>query len=130
MIPAFFGAAALRAGLMRWWKLGVGVVIGALLILPLGYCKGRSDGKAMERVAWQRQADRIRIAAEQTARAADMVRASAQANADRQISDERKEVDHANASIPNRPTTDRQRSRACIELRRQAARRGAAPPGC
>lgn len=130
MIPAFAGAAALRAGVARWWKLGAGIVLGALLCMPLAYCKGKGDGKQVERAAWQRQADRIRLAAEQTARAADMVRASSQAVTSRQISDERKEVDNVSASLPNRPVTDRQRARACIELRRQATRRGATPPAC
>lgn len=129
-LPAFAGATALRAGVARWWKLGAGIVLGALLCMPLAYCKGKGDGKQVERAAWQRQADRIRLAAEQTARAADLVRASSQAASSRQISEERKEVDHASASLPDRPTTDRQRGRACIELRRQAARRGTAPPAC
>lgn len=130
MISAFTGAAALRAGVARWWKLGVGIALGVLLCMPLAYCKGKGDGKWVERAAWQHQVDRIRIAAEQTARAADMVRASSQAASVRQISDERKEVDDASASLPVRATTDRQRGRACIELRRQASRRGAASPAC
>lgn len=130
VLPAFLAAGALRQGIARWWKLGAGVLLGALLIMPLGYCKGRGDGQRIERAAWQHQADRIRLAAEQTARAADMLRGESRAGADKRISDERKEVDHASESIPDRAVTDRQRSRACIELRRQAARRGAAVPAC
>lgn len=30
----------------RWWKLGVGLILGGLLIAPLAHCQGKRDGRA------------------------------------------------------------------------------------
>ena len=39
-------AIALPAAVLKWWKLAVGLILGALLIFPLAHCQGKRDGRA------------------------------------------------------------------------------------
>ena len=41
--------------LLKWWKLGVGVILGALLIFPLAQCRGEKIGRQREQLHVQQQ---------------------------------------------------------------------------
>lgn len=84
------------------------------------------DGQRDERAAWELKAAEMKALAEKLQRKADQLRQTAE-QADRsRIATNRKEVDDATRNIPDQGTSDRQRTRACIELRRQ----GQNPPAC
>lgn len=39
---------------MQWWKLGLGLILGAMLCFPLAHCQGKRDGRAQMQVAIER----------------------------------------------------------------------------
>lgn len=45
---------AILAFLRAWWKLGVGIVLGAVLIFPLAQCRGEKIGRTAERLEVQK----------------------------------------------------------------------------
>ena len=49
------------------WQLSLGILAALLLALSLSYCKGRSDGRAIESAKWERAAAK----AQKRARKAD-----------------------------------------------------------
>lgn len=101
----------------------VAIVIGAFM---LGQCQGRSA----ERTAWEAKAAAIAAKAVKIQRAADDLRRKAEQLDRDRITSNRKEVDDALSGIPDQAPTARQRARACLELRRQAAAAGKPLPAC
>jgi sRNA-binding protein len=118
--------AGLLAFAATWWRAAVGFVAAAPLFFLLGQC----DGRKSERSAWEAKIARNQVEAERKARAADEQRRAQQARDEKKIADNRKEVDDATAPIPDQAPSARQRARACLELRRQAAASGSPPPAC
>jgi hypothetical protein len=104
-------------------KLARPLLYGAalLVLLPLVFALGRCDGARAERAKQQAEIARIQAAAERMQRAADQAHAAMQSRASQAISRNRKEVDDAVSHLPDRPTSDRQRARACLERVRQGA---------
>ncbi|HYI43716.1 MAG TPA: hypothetical protein VD768_08860 [Sphingomicrobium sp.] len=109
-----------------WWKAVVAFLVAAPLFFLLGQC----DGKKIERRNWQAKIARVEAAAEKKQREADAARAELQRLENERITANRKEVDDAVAPIPDQAPTARQRARACVELRRQAAAAGKPEPAC
>ena len=48
LLPALLGAKTFVA---TWWKLGVGMVMGALMCFPLAYCEGKKAAGAQYKAA-------------------------------------------------------------------------------
>lgn len=117
------------AALAGWRLWGLLALIGAIAI-GAAYLVGRSHGAAAEAEEWHEAA--VEAAAElatRTAAANDKLRSS-RTMSDAAIAGQRKELDDATTEIPDRPLGDRQRGRACLELRRQARAAGAPDPAC
>lgn len=125
------------------WLLGLGMseraarlaMWGAIVasILLLGTCavlRIRQDAVRDERrevAAAQAIADAAQRANE---RAADVIFRDAQARERALTEQRRKEIDDATRNLPDQAPSDRQRVRACLELRRQAEAAGEPAPAC
>lgn len=122
-LPTF---AAIRSAWSTWWRALLGAAIAAPACFLVGQCDGRSSERA------RLQADQAKASLEQAGRdrAADSNLNQAKQQQEAAIAADRKEVDDATAHIPDQAPSARQRARACLELRRQSADRGAAPPAC
>lgn len=116
-VLSWFGKAGLF-GYANW----VAVLGGALLlgsIIAGSYLKGRSDGKGLERAKWERSVkktieDRWQAYVEINKEDLELT-----SKVEDSIQQRREEIDNAKADIPDQGLTDRQRVRACAELRRQ-----------
>ncbi|HCT35089.1 MAG TPA: hypothetical protein DF966_18235 [Sulfitobacter sp.] len=115
------GVLSRAAGFLRGFTFKVWLAVCAALLacIPLAYCKGQGDGKALERI------DQIEADAEAAEESANIERDSAaQDHKTKQegegvIAERRKDHDNAKQGIPDQPLTDRQSVRRCSELRRQ-----------
>ena len=85
-----------------------------------------NDGKRDERAAWEAKATELARQAAILQRRADQLRQSAEQLDRARIARNRQEVNDALRNVADQATSDRQRIRACIELRRQ----GQNPPAC
>jgi len=123
MLAAIF---AIPRGIGEWGRL----ILVALAIAAPCFLLGQCEGKRSERAAWEAKAARAQAEAERRQREADRQRHEAE-QADRaRIQNNRQEVDNAVQDIGDQPTSARQRARACLELRRQAAAAGQPEPAC
>lgn len=130
MIPFASILAAAPDIMAKWWKLGVGMLLGAILIAPLAHCTGKREGRRATVAEYEAAATRITAANEKLARAADRLRRDTLERADRAITSQRKEIDDATRNIPDAAPSARQRAIACASLRSEARRRGAPEPAC
>ncbi|MCH4894020.1 hypothetical protein GO308_12930 [Sphingomonas sp. SFZ2018-12] len=92
--------------------------LAALAALVGLFLYGDHRGANRVQQRWLAQIARDRAAIERIQRAADQLLATTRTTAASKIAAERKEIDDAIAPIPDRPVSDRQRVRACIELQR------------
>lgn len=124
-MPAFILTFLAKRIGARWApviaKLGLAVLAALLIALIVwridarGYARGKADANRIWNAAVEKVvAERIRTGIE-AARRDDAIRRGGEAA----INERRKEIDDANATLPDQGLTDRQRSRACAELRRQ-----------
>jgi hypothetical protein len=107
------------------------VLIGLAVLIALGALWGWGQmryraGVHDERAAWEVKVAELKAKAETIQRRADQILRRAEALDRERIASNRREVDDALRNIPDQATSDRQRSRACIELRR----RGQNSPAC
>ena len=116
-------AIALPAAVLKWWKLGVGLILGALLCFPLAQCRGERIGQQKAALALERANTAF---LQQKARADEL--ASAQRLRDQRATDnlERNLAD-AVANIPDEVPTARRLARACAQLRSQGVDTAALP---
>lgn len=122
MGSAAVGARALFA---TWWR----ALLGAVLAAPLCFLLGQCDGKRIARAGQKAAVAQARARQAERERAADANLTATRQQQSAAIVAARKEVDDATAHIPDQAPSARQRARACLELRRQAAA-GTAPPAC
>lgn len=109
-----------------WWK----AALGALLAAPLFFLLGQCDGKKIERQDWEAKVARDKAAQAGRERAADANLERQRTRDDAAARQRREEIDHATQGIPDQAPSDRQRARACLELRRQAAAEGRPQRAC
>lgn len=108
LVPWLIGALALLAAL--WWLRA----------------DAYRDGVKAERGVWEQKVADLELKALRIQRQAEELRMKAEQVARARIAQNRTEVDNATSNIPDQSTSARQRTRACIELSRQ----GKSPPAC
>jgi predicted Holliday junction resolvase-like endonuclease len=112
-----------------WARIAAGVLL-LLLIVWLARCDAYRDGVSAEQARQQEQIQKDAAAQRERERKADEKLREGEAQA-RQAAEQRtQEIDNATRDIPDQAPSARQRSRACIELRRQAAANGGPQPAC
>lgn len=113
----------------KWIALALGVlsVLAIIFFSVKGYADARYEaGQLEERAIWQNAIAEQRQKVLEAQRAADALLNAQVDRDDEAISKNRKELEDAVSQIPDQDTSDRQRARACFELRRS----GNAPPAC
>jgi hypothetical protein len=88
----------------------------------------RSDAARDERARQEAQIERDKAAQRARETVAEQRRRDAEAEARDQADQRKQEIDNATAGIVDQAPSARQRSRACIELRRQHAASGSRDP--
>ena len=107
--------------------LAVLVGLGAIILAIHLYGSSRyKTGVADERAVWERVVREQQAKLDAAQRAADQMLAATRERDQAAIAESRKELEDAVDAIPDQGTTDRQRTRACLLLRRA----GTAPPAC
>lgn len=114
-----------------WKWIGIGLaalaVVATVFFSIKGYGNARYDtGVAEERAIWEKIVADQKLTIEKLQRAADASLEAQKAKDAAKIEASRKEVEDALAEIPDQQTSDRQRTRACLELMRA----GQAPASC
>lgn len=92
--------------------------VGALIGIVGVYFYGDHRGALRVQTRWLTQIEKDKATMERIQRAADRLLAGSRTKAVLRITTGRKEIDDATAKLPDQATSDRQRVRACIELRR------------
>lgn len=109
----------------QWWKLGVGVILGALLCFPLAQCRGEKIGKQKMELAIEKANTK---ALQEKARADDL--ASKQRLTDTiAVNRQEKELRDVVATIPDE-TPDRVRIALGCERLRRSGQSTAGIPAC
>lgn len=99
------------------WQVwcGIAVVLTAWLWGNYREAEGRAD----ERAAWEQKVEDLQKRLDDAMQAASEEDTKTEADINAGIAERRKELDNATADLPDQGLTDRQRARACAELRRQ-----------
>lgn len=103
-------------------KFYLAVIVALILALPLAYCKGRADGKAIEAAKWERAAAK----AQERARKADAVAGEERAGDLVTIKQAQETRDADIRKDPANPY----RALACRQLRQAGKHAAAAKAGC
>jgi hypothetical protein len=123
---AMFGLTLLAN---RYVRIGLGVLAAAALLMLAVKCV-RDDAAGDERARQAAQIERDKAAQRQRETTAEQTRRADEAQSRAAADQRRKEIDDATRNIPDQAPSARQRSRACVELRRQAEAAGRADPAC
>lgn len=103
----------------------VWAILGAILLAWLWGNSRYDDGRDDERAVQEQRDKQAREQQQKNEREAAANDSKTKREGEKTITDRRKDLDDAKADLPDQGLTDRQRVRACAELRRQGQ---ACPP--